>query len=281
MVMAGDKAEKERLDVLLVELGHFETREKAKAALMAGLVLVDDEPADKAGTKISRNARIQVKGAVHPYVSRGGLKLEKALDTFQIDLEGAVMLDIGASTGGFTDCALQRGAIHVYAVDVGYNQLDWSLRKDPRVSVMERTNFRYMQPGDLKGPQPSFASIDVSFISLKLILPPLKGLLAPGGKVVALIKPQFEAGRDKVGKSGVVRDSATHREVLQAILAFAAEIGFAVRGLTFSPIKGGEGNIEFLTCLELSDEPGWDDAAIQKAIDTIVEASQNMNNSSV
>ena len=281
MVMAGDKAEKERLDVLLVELGHFETREKAKAALMAGLVLVDDEPADKAGTKISRNARIQVKGAVHPYVSRGGLKLEKALDTFQIDLEGAVMLDIGASTGGFTDCALQRGALHVYAVDVGYNQLDWSLRKDPRVSVMERTNFRYMQPGDLKGPQPSFASIDVSFISLKLILPPLKGLLAPGGKVVALIKPQFEAGRDKVGKSGVVRDSATHREVLQAILAFAAEIGFAVRGLTFSPIKGGEGNIEFLTCLELSDEPGWDDAAIQKAIDTIVEASQNMNNSSV
>jgi len=281
MVMAGDKAEKERLDVLLVELGHFETREKAKAALMAGLVLVDDEPADKAGTKISRNARIQVKGAVHPYVSRGGLKLEKALDTFQIDLEGAVMLDIGASTGGFTDCALQRGAIHVYAVDVGYNQLDWSLRKDPRVSVMERTNFRYMQPGDLKGPQPSFASIDVSFISLKLILPPLKGLLAPGGKVVALIKPQFEAGRDKVGKSGVVRDSATHREVLQEILAFAAEIGFAVRGLTFSPIKGGEGNIEFLTCLELSDEPGWDDAAIQKAIDTIVEASQNMNNSSV
>ncbi|CAG7612339.1 16S/23S rRNA (cytidine-2'-O)-methyltransferase TlyA [Paenibacillus solanacearum] len=281
MVMAGDKAEKERLDVLLVELGHFETREKAKAALMAGLVLVDDEPADKAGTKISRNARIQVKGAVHPYVSRGGLKLEKALDTFQIELQGAVMLDIGASTGGFTDCALQRGAIHVYAVDVGYNQLDWSLRKDPRVSVMERTNFRYMQPGDLKGPQPSFASIDVSFISLKLILPPLKALLAPGGKVVALIKPQFEAGRDKVGKSGVVRDSATHKEVLQAILAFAAEIGFAVRGLTFSPIKGGEGNIEFLTCLELSDEPGWDDAAIEKAIDTIVEASQNMNNSSV
>ncbi|CAG7642153.1 TlyA family RNA methyltransferase [Paenibacillus allorhizosphaerae] len=279
--MAGEKTEKERLDILLVELGHFETREKAKAALMAGLVLVDDEPADKAGTKISRNARIQVKGAIHPYVSRGGLKLEKALDLFQIDLDGAIMLDIGASTGGFTDCALQRGAIHVYAVDVGYNQLDWSLRKDPRVSVMERTNFRYMQPGDLKGPQPSFASIDVSFISLKLILPPLKELLAPKGKVVALIKPQFEAGREKVGKSGVVRDSATHKEVLQAILAFAVDTGFAVKGLTYSPIKGGEGNIEFLTCLELAGEPGWDDAAIDRAIVEVVEASQNMNNSSV
>ncbi|TVY11510.1 TlyA family RNA methyltransferase [Paenibacillus cremeus] len=280
--MASDKVEKERLDVLLVEQGHFETREKAKAALMAGLVLVDDEPVDKAGTKIARTARIQVKGALHPYVSRGGLKLEKALKHFQLDLTGATMLDIGASTGGFTDCALQNGAAYVYAVDVGYNQLDWSLRKDPRVCVMERTNFRYTQPGDLQGPQPTFASIDVSFISLKLILPPLQALLAPGGQVAALIKPQFEAGREKVGKSGVVRDPATHKEVLHSILTFAQEIGFAVQGLTFSPIKGGEGNIEFLTCLKNGiHEPKIDEAALDRMIRQVVEESQSMQNSSL
>ncbi|TDF99248.1 TlyA family RNA methyltransferase [Paenibacillus piri] len=239
-------ADKERLDILLLEQGFFETREKAKASIMAGLVLVDDEPVDKAGTKISRTAKIHVKGAIHPYVSRGGLKLEKALHYFNIDVKGVTMLDIGASTGGFTDCALQNGAAYVYAIDVGYNQLDWSLRNDPRVHVMERTNFRFMQPNDLQGPTPAFASIDVSFISLKLILPPLKGLLANEGEVVALIKPQFEAGREKVPKTGVVREPAVHTDVLQTTLSFAAEAGFVLKGLTHSPIRGGEGNVEFL-----------------------------------
>ncbi|MGF9712007.1 TlyA family RNA methyltransferase [Paenibacillus naphthalenovorans] len=280
--MAADKADKERLDLLLVERGLFDTREKARAAIMAGLVLVEDEPVDKAGTKIPRSSRIVVKGAVHPYVSRGGLKLEKALRTFNINLQGITVLDIGASTGGFTDCALQHGAAHVYAVDVGYNQLDWSLRKDPRVSVMERTNFRYIQPEDLKGPVPAFASIDVSFISLKLILPPLKKLLAPSGQVVALVKPQFEAGREKVGKSGVVREPETHREVLQTVLQFAQEIGFAVKGITFSPIKGGEGNIEFLAYLTQTqtDEPGWSGSELEQRIREVVEESQSMQSSS-
>lgn len=246
--------DKERLDVLLVEQGYFESREKAKAAIMAGLVLVDEEPVDKAGTKIPRSAKIKVKGAIHPYVSRGGLKLEKALREFAIDLSDAVMLDIGASTGGFTDCALQNGAAYVYAIDVGYNQLDWSLRSDSRVHVMERMNFRYMEPKDLAGPQPTFASIDVSFISLKLILPPLQRMLAEGGETVALIKPQFEAGKEKVGKSGVIRDSGVHEEVIVSVLGFAQETGFRVKGLTYSPIKGGEGNIEFLAYLSLKEE---------------------------
>lgn len=237
---------KQRADVLLVEQGFFPSREKAKAAVMAGLVYADGEPVDKAGMKISRSANIQVKGAVHPYVSRGGLKLEKALREFSIDLTDVVMLDIGASTGGFTDCALQHGARYVYAIDVGYNQLDWSLRQDERVCVMERTNFRYMTPEDLAGPEPDFASIDVSFISLKLILPPLVELLRKPSRIVALIKPQFEAGREKVGKNGVVRDHEVHREVLQAILLFAEEHGLQLHGLTCSPITGGEGNIEFL-----------------------------------
>lgn len=240
---------KERLDVLLVEQNYYDSREKAKAAIMAGLVFADGERIDKAGTKVPRDAKITVKGAPHPYVSRGGLKLEKAIRTFGLDLSGTVVLDIGASTGGFTDCALQNGASAVYAVDVGYNQLDWSLRSDPRVHVMERTNFRYMQPGDLPGPAPTFATIDVSFISLRLMLPPLRQILAPGGQTVALIKPQFEAGRDKVGKSGVVRDPDVHRDVLRSVTAFAVETGFAVKGLTYSPITGGEGNVEFLVWL--------------------------------
>jgi 23S rRNA (cytidine1920-2'-O)/16S rRNA (cytidine1409-2'-O)-methyltransferase len=221
---------------------------------MAGLVLVDEEPVDKAGTKIPRSASVKVKGAIHPYVSRGGLKLEKALREFSIDLKGAVMLDIGASTGGFTDCALQNGAASVYAIDVGYNQLDWSLRNDARVHVMERMNFRYMEPKDLTGPVPTFASIDVSFISLKLILPPLRKLLAEGGETVALIKPQFEAGKEKVGKSGVIRDPGVHEEVIVTVLGFAQETGFRVKGLTYSPIKGGEGNIEFLAYLSLQED---------------------------
>lgn len=250
--MAGAK---ERLDVLLVEQGFYESREKAKAAVMAGLVLVNEVPADKAGMKVPRDAAIRVKGQVHPYVSRGGLKLEKAIRTFGIAMDGRTMLDIGASTGGFTDCALKHGAGFVYAVDVGYNQLDWSLRNDPRVAVMERTNFRYMTPDMLKGPVPDLATIDVSFISLKLILPVLKTVLAEGGDTVALIKPQFEAGREKVGKSGVVRDPETHVEVLESVLSFAAREGFALIGLTYSPITGGEGNIEFLAHWRLAGEP--------------------------
>ncbi|MDF2713658.1 MAG: cell division protein FtsJ [Paenibacillus sp.] len=266
---------KERLDLLLVEQAYYDSREKAKAAIMAGLVFVDEERIDKAGTKVSRESRINVKGAVHPYVSRGGLKLEKAIRTFGIGLDGAVMIDIGASTGGFTDCALQNGASYVYAVDVGYNQLDWSLRNDPRVCVMERTNFRYTQPGDLQGPVPTFASIDVSFISLKLILPPLRSLLDAEGQVVALIKPQFEAGREKVGKSGVVRDPDVHLDVLRTVLHFAAETGFGIKGLTYSPITGGEGNIEFLVLLTMnaSDPDAFTESARLILIEETVAAA--------
>jgi len=255
---------KERIDVLLVERGYFDSRVKAKAALMAGLVLVDEEPVDKSGMKVPRSANIKVKGALHPYVSRGGLKLEKAIREFGIDLTGRAMLDIGASTGGFTDCALQHGAVYVYAIDVGYNQLDWSLRQDDRVQVMERTNFRYTQPSDLNGPAPTFASIDVSFISLKLILPALSALLAPESGVVALIKPQFEAGREKVGKSGVVRDESVHLEVLRTIVGAAAELGYSLQSITFSPITGGEGNIEFLAYWKWSGEPN---ASVPEGID--------------
>ncbi|MFD0675308.1 MULTISPECIES: TlyA family RNA methyltransferase [unclassified Paenibacillus] len=274
-------ADKERLDILLMEQGFFETREKAKASIMAGLVLVDNEPVDKAGTKILRTAKILVKGALHPYVSRGGLKLEKALKHFSIDVTGVTMLDIGASTGGFTDCALQNGAEYVYAVDVGYNQLDWSLRNDPRVHVKERTNFRFMQPEDLEGPRPTFASIDVSFISLKLILPPLRGILAERGEVVALIKPQFEAGREKVPKTGVVREPAIHTEVLQTTLGFASEAGFVLKGLTYSPIRGGEGNVEFLAYLVCnSDEPAHSPEVVEDWIRQAVSDAGKLQNSS-
>jgi 23S rRNA (cytidine1920-2'-O)/16S rRNA (cytidine1409-2'-O)-methyltransferase len=270
-------SDKERLDLLLLEQGYFESREKAKAAIMAGLVFADEEPADKAGMKISRKAVLKVKGALHPYVSRGGLKLEKALKQFDIDLTGAAMLDIGASTGGFTDCALQNGASSVYAVDVGYNQLDWSLRNDERVHVMERTNFRYTKMEDLNGPRPTFASIDVSFISLRIILPPLKEILLDQGSVVALIKPQFEAGREKVGKSGVVRDPDVHVDVLSTVLSFAEELGFRLKGLTYSPITGGEGNIEFLAYWSSnSEDTSLIGASSMKAIimDTVKEAQK-------
>lgn len=262
---------KERIDVLLVERGYFDSRVKAKAALMAGLVLVNDEPVDKGGMKVARDADIKVKGALHPYVSRGGLKLEKAIRTFGIDMTGQVMLDIGASTGGFTDCALQNGASYVYAIDVGYNQLDWTLRQDDRVKVMERTNFRYMQPEDLDGPRPTFATIDVSFISLKLILPALAGLLQQGSGTVALIKPQFEAGREKVGKSGVVRDSNVHEEVLRQVLTFAAESGYKLEALTFSPITGGEGNIEFLAYWIWEGEPSSAPAELDDIVPAVVK----------
>lgn len=250
---------KERIDVLLVELGFYESREKAKAAVMAGLVLVNTERVEKVGTKVSRDSTINVKGAVHPYVSRGGLKLEKAIRFFDVEFNGKTMIDIGASTGGFTDCALKNGAERVYAVDVGYNQLDWSLRNDARVEVMERTNFRYMTLDQLNGVQPQIATIDVSFISLKLILPPLVDILSAGGEIVALIKPQFEAGRDKVGKSGVVRDSAVHIDVLTTVLAFARQMGFHLRGVTYSPITGGEGNIEFLAYWRKPEEDSFPD----------------------
>jgi 23S rRNA (cytidine1920-2'-O)/16S rRNA (cytidine1409-2'-O)-methyltransferase len=238
--------ERERIDVLLVERGFFDSRERAKAAIMAGIVYVGQERVEKAGMKIPRGAEITVKGSVHPYVSRGGLKLEKAIREFRIDFGGRTVIDIGASTGGFTDCALQHGAAYVYAVDVGYNQLDWSLRRDPRVRVMERTNFRYLQPGDLDGPKPDIAVIDVSFISLRIIFAALAPLIDAGARIVALIKPQFEAGREQVGKSGVVRDPAVHEAVLHRVTADAAEHGFDLQGLTYSPITGGEGNIEFL-----------------------------------
>lgn len=242
---------KERIDVLLVEQGFYDSREKAKAAIMAGLVFGGQERIEKAGTKVPRDIVLTVKGAIHPYVSRGGLKLEKAIRQFHIDMKDRVMLDIGSSTGGFTDCALQNGASYVYAIDVGYNQLDWSLRNDERVNVKERTNFRYMTPTDLDGPSPNFASIDVSFISLKIILPPLLELLDRPADIAVLIKPQFEAGREKVGKSGVIRDSKVHIEVLESVLSYAVELGFVLKGLTFSPITGGEGNIEFLAHLGL------------------------------
>lgn len=265
---------KERIDVLLVELGFFESREKAKAALMAGLVLVNNEPVDKSGMKVARTADIKVKGALHPYVSRGGLKLEKAIRAFKLDLSGRVMLDIGASTGGFTDCALQNGADYIYAIDVGYNQLDWALRQDERVHVMERTNFRYTVLADLTGPPPTFASIDVSFISLKLILPALAGLLSEGSDVVALIKPQFEAGRDKVGKSGVVRDTAVHKEVLRTVLLAAAEMGYKLEHATFSPITGGEGNIEFLAHWKWTGVPDNSGPDLSLIEDLVAEASR-------
>ncbi|MEI4800375.1 TlyA family RNA methyltransferase [Bacillus sp. NPDC077411] len=241
---------KERVDVLLVERGLVETREKAKRAVMAGLVYANEMRLDKPGEKIPQDTEITVKGQVMRYVSRGGYKLEKALETFHIDLQDKIMLDIGSSTGGFTDCALQNGAKLSYALDVGYNQLAWKLRQDERVVVMERTNFRYVTPADLQQGLPQFASIDVSFISLKLILPVLKTMLTPGGEVAALIKPQFEAGREQVGKKGIVRDRKVHEAVIEMIVDFALAEGYDVQNLTFSPITGGDGNIEFLIHLK-------------------------------
>lgn len=237
---------KERIDVLLTQQGFFDSRESAKRAVMAGLVLVDQQRIDKAGEKVPVEARITIKGNLCPYVSRGGYKLEKALSVFGIDLNGRTIIDIGSSTGGFTDCALQNGAARSYAVDVGYNQLAWKIRQDERVIVMERTNFRYLKPEDLVAGPPSFACIDVSFISLKIILPVLKELLEKGGQVAALVKPQFEAGKELVGKKGIVRDPKVHVKVLTEIIGFITALDLSVLGLTYSPIKGGEGNIEFL-----------------------------------
>ncbi len=237
---------KERLDVLLVREGYASSREKAKAVIMSGNVFVNGQREDKAGTVFDpARIQIEVKGSTLKYVSRGGLKLEKALSAFALDLAGKVCMDIGASTGGFTDCMLQNKADKVYAIDVGHGQLDWKLRNDQRVVCMEKTNFRYMVPGDIPD-RPDFASVDVSFISLTKILPPARAMLTDDGEMVCLIKPQFEAGRDKVGKKGVVRDPKIHEEVIGEIVCFAAENGFDVLKLDFSPIKGPEGNIEYL-----------------------------------
>ena len=249
---------KTRLDVLLVERGLAESRQKAQAVIMAGHVFVAGQRSDKPGTAVANDAVIEVRGAPLRYVSRGGLKLEKAMQIWPITLAGKTCADIGASTGGFTDCMLQNGAEKVYAVDVGYGQLDWRLRNDPRVVCLERTNARYLSTQEI--PQPlGFASIDVSFISLKLIFPALYQLLRQGGEIACLIKPQFEAGREKVGKKGVVRDSAVHLEVLEHFLEHARDNHLAVLGVTYSPIRGPEGNIEYLGYLRKSEEP---DAAI-------------------
>lgn len=248
------KTPKERVDVLLVERGLCETREKAKRAIMAGTVYTNELRLEKPGEKIAMDSPLQVKGNEMRYVSRGGLKLEKALGFFQVEVKDKLMLDIGASTGGFTDCALQNGARHCYALDVGYNQLAWKIRQDQRVTVMERTNFRYVTAADLAEGMPEFATIDVSFISLKLILPVLKTLLVPGSDVIALVKPQFEAGKANVGKKGVVRDPKVHLNVLQTIASFAQQTGFTLKNASFSPITGGEGNIEFLFHLVATEE---------------------------
>ncbi len=240
-------AKKERLDILLVEQGLAPSREKAKALIMSGIVYVDNCKEDKAGTTFDpAKVKIEVRGQTLRYVSRGGLKLEKAMQVFPISLEGKVCMDIGSSTGGFTDCMLQNGASQVYSIDVGYGQLDWKLRNDPRVVCMEKTNFRYLKPEDLSGEMPNFASVDVSFISLSKILPAAMDILLPGSEMVCLIKPQFEAGRDKVGKKGVVRDRKVHEEVVLNVTEMASGLGFELLGLSFSPIRGPEGNIEYL-----------------------------------
>ena len=247
-------SKKMRLDVLLVERGLLDSRQKAQANIMAGLVFVNGQRVDKPGTAVAEDAPVEVRGHALPYVSRGGLKLEKAMRTFPITLAGRTCADIGASTGGFTDCMLQNGAVKVYAVDVGYGELAWSLRNDPRVINMERTNIRYLT--DEQIPEPiDFISVDVSFISLTLILPVVYRFLREGGSCACLVKPQFEAGREKVGKNGIIKDPAVHLEVLQKIYRFALELGFSVRGLDFSPIKGAKGNIEYLMYLCKDSEP--------------------------
>ncbi|MBQ2920515.1 MAG: TlyA family RNA methyltransferase [Oscillospiraceae bacterium] len=248
---------KKRLDVLLVEQMYAETRSKAQAIIMAGLVYVNGQKADKAGMSFDADtAVIEVRGQACPYVSRGGLKLEKALRDFGVDPTGFVCSDSGCSTGGFTDCLLQQGASKVFAIDVGYGELNWKIRNDPRVVVMERTNIRYVTPEDIGEPL-DLSVIDVSFISLRIVLPAIKNLLKEQqGQVLCLIKPQFEAGRENVGKNGVIREPSIHKEVLDNFVALAKELGFTILGLTFSPVKGPAGNIEFLGHLTLADVPG-------------------------
>lgn len=240
---------KERLDILLVSRNLAASREKAKAVIMSGIVYVDGQKEDKAGAMFDEGVAIELRGTTLRYVSRGGLKLEKAMTHFGVILDGKICMDVGSSTGGFTDCMLQNGAVKVYAVDVGHGQLDWKLRNDGRVVCMEKTNIRYVTPEDIAD-RIQFASVDVSFISLTKVLGPVKALLAEDGQIVCLIKPQFEAGREKVGKKGVVREKSTHLEVIEMVIRFAVSIGFEILDLEFSPIKGPEGNIEYLLYLQ-------------------------------
>ena len=248
---------KQRIDVLLVEKGFFTSRERAKASIMAGVVYVDNQKVDKAGEEVKVDSIIEVRENICPYVSRGGLKLEKAVNEFGLELSGKVCMDMGASTGGFTDCMLKNGAVKVYAVDVGYGQLDWKLRNDERVVCMERTNVRYLTENEIPD-KLDFVSIDVSFISLTKVLPVAYNLTKETGEVVCLIKPQFEAQREQVGKKGVVRDSNVHEQVIEKVIDFSTELGFKVKNLNFSPIKGPEGNIEFLLYLSKTEENDFD-----------------------
>lgn len=264
-------SDKKRLDIALTESGLAESREKAKALIMAGTVYVNNQKCDKAGTAVKPDDKLEIRGETLKYVSRGGLKLEKAVNSFGISLDGCVCADIGASTGGFTDCMLQNGAKKVYAVDVGYGQLAWKLRTDERVVNLERTNFRYVTAEQIPEPL-DFASVDVSFISLSHILPVLNGLLKEGGRAVCLIKPQFEAGKENVGKKGVVRDKSVHKAVIEKIITSALGNGYSVSALDFSPIKGPEGNIEYLCYLEKSREAVRADDI---SSDAVVEASHN------
>ena len=261
--------EKKRLDTLVYELGLTESREKARALIMMGDVYADNQKADKPGTMLPAGTKIEVRGGGLPYVSRGGLKLEKAMSLFPIGLNGKTCMDIGASTGGFTDCMLQNGAKKVYAVDVGYGQLAWKLRTDPRVVCLERTNVRYLKKEQVPETV-DFFSVDVSFISLRLVLPVVREFTAPNAQAVCLIKPQFEAGKGKVGKKGVVRDRAVHEEVIETICSFVLEHGFSILGLTFSPIKGPEGNIEYLIFLQKSDTPV---STMSMSVKSLVELS--------
>ncbi|MDO5126542.1 MAG: TlyA family RNA methyltransferase [Eubacteriales bacterium] len=264
-----DKVKKERLDILLVEKGLAASREKAKAIIMSGIVYVDGQKEDKAGSTFPTTSEIEVRGNVLRYVSRGGLKLEKAKQEFDVSLDGTICMDVGSSTGGFTDCMLQNGATKVYAVDVGHGQLDWKLRKDERVVCMEKTNIRYVTEEDIAD-KLDFSSIDVSFISLTKVLGPVKNLLKDHGQIVCLIKPQFEAGREKVGKKGVVRDKNVHKEVIHMVIDYATEIGLIPLALTFSPVKGPEGNIEYLLHLS-KDTTRKADKRLD--VDAVVEAS--------
>lgn len=265
-----DTTGKERLDILLVNKGLATSREKAKAIIMSGIVYVDDQKEDKAGSMFKETAKIEVRGKTLKYVSRGGLKLEKAMKEFDLTLTDTVCMDVGSSTGGFTDCMLQNGATKVYSVDVGHGQLDWKLRNDERVIVMEKTNIRYVTPEDIDD-KLDFVSIDVSFISLTKVLPAVKELLKPGASIVSLIKPQFEAGREQVGKKGVVRDIKVHKEVIVKITEFVREIGLIPNMLSFSPIKGPEGNIEYL--LRIESDPTASDNVTMDVIDEVVAKS--------
>ena len=260
---------KKRLDMLMMERALAPSREKAKAYIMAGDVYVDGQKEDKAGTMFPETVKIEVRGNTLPYVSRGGLKLEKAMKNFDVTLKDKVCMDVGASTGGFTDCMLQNGAVKVYSIDVGYGQLDWKLRNDPRVVCMEKTNIRYVVPQDLEGPA-DFSSIDVSFISLTKVLLPVRNLLTEEGEIVCLIKPQFEAGREKVGKKGVVRDPAVHQEVIEKVRDYAMSISMEPCHLSFSPIKGPEGNIEYLLHLKKHPEGIQVSDSLQVSVEEVV-----------